>query len=157
MPKKVIALIGDEDTQLDTISESDEGTGSGRELVVARTAKDSNYAVVEYEEYIASQSPNSADDAERVALVSAFKSNYLAAAVDNYGAIVPFDSEIYEPYDHTFVSCPEYLRFRFLYTFLKKNLDKKIIIFYSTTESAVFHSKLLSRFNIPKVMMVHGQ
>jgi hypothetical protein len=158
MPKKVIAVIGDEDTQLDTISESDEGTGSGREVVVVRTAKDNNDALVEYEQSTTSQSTNTNDDdAERGALVSAFKSNYLAAAVDNYGAIVPFDSEIYEPYDHTFVSCPEYLRFRFLYTFLKKNLDKKIIIFYSTTESAVFHSKLLSRFNIPKVMMMHGQ
>jgi hypothetical protein len=158
MPNKVIAVIGDEDTQLDTISESDEGAGSGRELVVVRTAKDNNDALVEYEESTTSRSTNTNDDdAERGALVSAFKSNYLAAAVDNYGAIVPFGSEIYEPYDHTFVSCPEYLRFRFLYTFLKKNLDKKIIIFYSTTESAVFHSKLLSRFNIPKVMMMHGQ
>jgi len=165
MPKKVIAVIGEEDTLLDTISESDEGTGSGGELVVVRTVKDSNDnqqqqhdALVEYEESTTSQSNNTDDgDAERGALVSAFKSNYLAAAVDNYGAIVPFDSEIYEPYDHTFVSCPEYLRFRFLYTFLKKNLDKKIIIFYSTTESAVFHSKLLSRLNVPKVMMMHGQ
>lgn len=125
----------------------------GQELVVraASVSTDSDeYALVEYEE-------NSVQYDEEVgrAIVPA-KSRYLAAAVDNYGAMVPLNSDVYENFDHTFVSCPEILRFRFLYTFLKKNLDKKIMIFFSTTDSALFHSKLLGRFHIP-VFSMHSR
>jgi len=81
---------------------------------------------------------------------------YLSTAVDNYNAIVPIDSTIYEAYDHTFVTCPENLRFRFLYTFLKKNLDKKVMIFFSTTNSVKYHARLLEHFHIP-VSTMHGK
>ena len=81
---------------------------------------------------------------------------YLAGAVDNNHAMVPVDSAIYEAYDHTFVTCPERMRFRFLYTFLKKNLDKKVMIFFSTTNSAKYHASLLGRFNI-KVSTMHSR
>ena len=85
---------------------------------------------------------------------------YLSKAIDNYNGIsmgmVPINSTIYEAYDHTFVTCPESLRFKFLYTFLKKNLDKKIMIFFSTTNSAKFHSKLLNHFHITTLLM-HGK
>lgn len=80
---------------------------------------------------------------------------FLAAAVDNYHAMVPIDSAIYEAYDHTFVTCPECLRFRFLYTFLRKNLNKKIMIFFSTTNSLRHHAGLLDMFHIP-VLTMHG-
>ena len=80
---------------------------------------------------------------------------FLAAAVDNYHAMVPIDSAIYEAYDHTFVTCPECLRFRFLYTFLRKNLNKKIMIFFSTTNSVRYHAGLLDMFHIP-VLTMHG-
>jgi ATP-dependent RNA helicase DDX18/HAS1 len=80
---------------------------------------------------------------------------FLAAAVDNYNAMVPIDSAIYEAYDHTFVICPECLRFRFLYTFLRKNLNKKIMIFFSTTNSVRYHAGLLDMFHIP-VLTMHG-
>lgn len=82
---------------------------------------------------------------------------YLSNAVDNHKAIVPIDSTLYEAYDHTFVTCPEHLRFRFLYTFVKKNLDKKIILFFSTANSAKFHAKLLGHFHIPGVLTMHGK
>jgi len=82
--------------------------------------------------------------------------NYLSKAVDNYNAVVPIDSNIYEAYDHTFVTCPENLRFRFLYTFLKKNMDKKIMVFFSTTNSAKYHAKLLEHFHVPTLVM-HGK
>lgn len=78
---------------------------------------------------------------------------YLANAVDNNAAIVPFDSTLFESYDHTFVKCPEHLRFLFLYTFLKKNTDKKVMIFFSTTNSAKFHARLLDHFHIPCLTM----
>jgi len=69
---------------------------------------------------------------------------------------VPVDSESYEAYDHTFVTCPEYLRFRFLYTFLRKNLDKKILIFFSTSNSVRFHAELLKRLRI-HVLTMHSR
>lgn len=78
---------------------------------------------------------------------------YLASAVDNQAAMVPFDSTLFESYDHTFVKCPEDLRFLFLYTFLKKNADKKIIVFFSTTQSCKFHARLLEHFHIPCLAM----
>ena len=81
---------------------------------------------------------------------------FLASAVNNYTGLVPINSTIYEAYDHTFVSCPEYLRFRFLFTFLKRNLEKKIMIFFSTTNSAKFHAKILAHFHIP-VLVMHGK
>lgn len=81
---------------------------------------------------------------------------FLASAVNNYTGLVPINSTIYEAYDHTFVSCPEFLRFRFLFTFLKKNLEKKIMIFFSTTNSAKFHAKILDHFHIP-VLVMHGK
>ncbi len=89
------------------------------------------------------------------ALVSG-KERYLASAVDNMGAMVPRDSDTYEAYDHTFVTCPEYLRFRFLYTFLKKNLHKKVMIFFSTSTSARFHAELLKRLRV-SVLTMHSR
>ncbi len=123
-----------------------------QDLVVRReplSTKIDNYTLIEYDE-----SATQCDEEVKGVIVPA-KSKYLAAAVDNYGAMVPLNSDIYEAYDHTFVSCPERLRFRLLYTFLKKNVDKKIIIYYSTTDSLVLHFKLLSRFKIP-VCTIHS-
>ncbi|KAL7493337.1 hypothetical protein ACHAWT_002802 [Skeletonema menzelii] len=156
--------LTDKGTQLDTIeseteSESEEDTYTkesvftpkvGQELVVRKeseTTDSDEYALVEYDESIRQH------DKEDEGVIVPAKSKYLAAAVDNDGAMVPLNSDVYEAYDHTFVSCPEHLRFRLLYTFLKKNRDKKIIIFYSTTDEVLFHSKLLSRFKIPVCTM----
>lgn len=97
---------------------------------------------------------NDRDD-EGGALVSG-KERYLASAVDNTGAMVPRDSDTYEAYDHTFVTCPEYLRFRFLYTFLKKNHHKKVMIFFSTSTSARFHAELLKRLRV-SVLTMHSR
>ena len=82
--------------------------------------------------------------------------HYLSRAVDNYTGGVPINSSIYEAYDHTFVTCPTSIRFRFLYTFLKKNTDKKIMVFFSTTNSVRYHAKLLQHFHVPTLTM-HGQ
>lgn len=123
-----------------------------RELVIREepaTTKIDNYALVEYEEGATQY------DEEVEGVIVPAKSKYLAAAVDNYGAMVPLNSDIYEAYDHTLVSCPEHLRFRLLYTFLKKNVDKKVIIYCSTTDSVKFISNLLGRFKIP-VCTMHG-
>ena len=84
------------------------------------------------------------------------RERYLASAVDNMGSMVPVDSNCYEAYDHTFVTCPSFLRFRFLYTFLKKNLDKKVLIFFSTSNSVRFHAELLKSLRI-SVLTMHSR
>lgn len=97
-----------------------------------------------------------ANDEGGGALVPHTGPRYLASAVDNEAAMVPFDSTLFESYDHTFVKCPEDIRFLFLYTFLKKNADKKIIVFFSTTHSVKYHAMLLQHFHIP-VLTMHSK
>ena len=48
------------------------------------------------------------------------------------------------------------MRFRLLFTFLKKNLGKKIIVFFSSCASVKFHAELLNYIDIP-VLELHGQ
>lgn len=45
--------------------------------------------------------------------------------------------------------CNSELRFLLLFTFLKKNLKKKIIVFFSSCNSVKFHSELLNYIDIP--------
>ncbi len=47
-------------------------------------------------------------------------------------------------------------KFLLLYSFLKRNLNKKIIIFFSTCNSVNFHSQLLNYTNIP-TLELHGK
>ncbi len=48
-----------------------------------------------------------------------------------------------------YVVCPSELRFLLLFTFLKKNLKKKIIVFLSSCNSVKFHAELLNYIDIP--------
>lgn len=47
-------------------------------------------------------------------------------------------------------------RFLLLYTFLKKNLAKKVIVFFSSCKSVKFHAELLNYIDIP-VLELHGK
>ena len=87
----------------------------GGEMVVATSEGDAvdSRALVKFED-----SSSSSRSYQEDAIVQA-SSRYLASAVDNNFAMVPINSSVYEAYDHTFVTCPEDLRFRVLYTFLK--------------------------------------
>ena len=55
-----------------------------------------------------------------------------------------------------YVVCPSQLRFLLLFTFLKKNLSKKVIVFLSTCAATQFYSELLNYIDIP-VLDLHGQ
>lgn len=55
-----------------------------------------------------------------------------------------------------FVTCPSDKRFLLLFTFLKKNRKKKIMVFFSSCNSVKFHSELLNYIDIP-VMDIHGR
>jgi len=55
-----------------------------------------------------------------------------------------------------FVTCPSDKRFLLLFTFLKKNKKKKVMVFFSSCNSVKFHSELLNYIDIP-VMDIHGR
>lgn len=48
-----------------------------------------------------------------------------------------------------YVVCPSDRRFLLLYTFLKKNLRKKIIVFFSSCNSVKYHAELLNYIAVP--------
>lgn len=48
-----------------------------------------------------------------------------------------------------YVVCPSDQRFLLLFTFLKKNLNKKIMVFFSSCNSVKYHSELLNYIDIP--------
>lgn len=55
-----------------------------------------------------------------------------------------------------YVVCPSDRRFLLLFTFLKKNLKKKIIVFFSSCNSVKYHGELLNYIDIP-VLDLHGK
>eukprot|EP00162_Nutomonas_longa_P012960 comp21347_c0_seq1/m.45931 comp21347_c0_seq1/g.45931 ORF comp21347_c0_seq1/g.45931 comp21347_c0_seq1/m.45931 type:complete len:654 (-) comp21347_c0_seq1:84-2045(-) len=55
-----------------------------------------------------------------------------------------------------YVVCASEKRFLLLFTFLKKNRNKKVIVFFSSCNSVKFHSELFNYINIP-VMDLHGK
>ncbi|KZT52976.1 putative HAS1-helicase associated with Set1p [Calocera cornea HHB12733] len=55
-----------------------------------------------------------------------------------------------------YVVCPSDRRFLLLFTFLKKNLKKKVIVFFSSCSSVKYHSELLNYIDVP-VLDLHGK
>ncbi|XP_074101873.1 putative ATP-dependent RNA helicase pitchoune isoform X1 [Cotesia typhae] len=55
-----------------------------------------------------------------------------------------------------YVLCPSERRFLLLFTFLKKNRTKKIMVFFSSCMSVKFHNELLNYIDLP-VMCIHGK
>ena len=55
-----------------------------------------------------------------------------------------------------YVICPSEKRFQLLYTFLKKNKNKKIMVFFSSCNSVQFHTELLNYIDI-EVQGIHGK
>ncbi|KAM9302475.1 ATP-dependent RNA helicase DDX18 [Gastrophryne carolinensis] len=55
-----------------------------------------------------------------------------------------------------YVVCPSEKRFLLLFTFLKKNRRKKMMVFFSSCMSVKFHYELLNYIDLP-VMAIHGK
>jgi len=55
-----------------------------------------------------------------------------------------------------YVICPSEKRFLLLFTFLKKNRSKKVMVFFSSCMSVKFHHELLNYIDLP-VMSIHGK
>lgn len=56
-----------------------------------------------------------------------------------------------EGLEQGYVVCDSDKRFLLLFTFLKKNLQKKIIVFFSSCNSVKYHAELLNYIDIPVV------
>jgi len=48
-----------------------------------------------------------------------------------------------------YVVCPSDRRFLLLFTFLKKNLKKKVIVFFSSCNSVKYHAELMNYIDVP--------
>jgi ATP-dependent RNA helicase DDX18/HAS1 len=61
-----------------------------------------------------------------------------------------------EGLEQGYVKCDSEVRFRLLFSFLKKHQKKKIIVFFSSCASVTFHSELLNYIDLP-VLSLHGK
>jgi ATP-dependent RNA helicase DDX18/HAS1 len=61
-----------------------------------------------------------------------------------------------EGLEQGYVVVPPEVRLRLLYTFLKKNRKKKVMVFFSSCSSVKFHSELLNYIDVP-VKEIHGR
>lgn len=66
------------------------------------------------------------------------------------------DKATVEGLEQGYVICPSEKRFLLLFTFLKKNKKKKIMVFLSSCLSVKFHHELLNYIDLP-VMCIHGR
>ncbi|CAH2085456.1 unnamed protein product [Euphydryas editha] len=55
-----------------------------------------------------------------------------------------------------YIVCPSEMRMMALYTFLKKNMEKKMMVFFSTCMSVKYHHELFNYIDVP-VMSIHGR
>ncbi|KZS93252.1 putative HAS1-helicase associated with Set1p [Sistotremastrum niveocremeum HHB9708] len=55
-----------------------------------------------------------------------------------------------------YVVCPSDRRFLLLFTFLKKNMKKKVVVFFSSCNSVKYHAELLNYIDVP-VLDLHGK
>eukprot|EP00794_Sanderia_malayensis_P000232 gene232-847_t len=66
------------------------------------------------------------------------------------------DSATVEGLEQGYIVVPSEKRFLLLFTFLKKNLKKKVMVFFSSCNSVKYHSELLNYIDIP-VLDIHGK
>ncbi|XP_048861959.1 ATP-dependent RNA helicase DDX18 [Brienomyrus brachyistius] len=66
------------------------------------------------------------------------------------------DTATVDGLEQGYVVCPSEKRFLLLFTFLKKNRKKKLMVFFSSCMSVKFHYELLNYIDLP-VMAIHGK
>ncbi|KAM3917003.1 ATP-dependent RNA helicase DDX18 [Leptodactylus fuscus] len=66
------------------------------------------------------------------------------------------DTATVDGLEQGYVVCPSESRFLLLFTFLKKNRKKKMMVFFSSCKSVKFHYELLNYIDLP-VMAIHGK
>lgn len=66
------------------------------------------------------------------------------------------DASTVEMLEQGYVVCESDRRFMLLFTFLKRNLKKKVIVFFSSCNSVKYHAELLNYIDVP-VLDLHGK
>lgn len=66
------------------------------------------------------------------------------------------DTSTAEFLEQGYVVCDSDQRFLLLFTFLKRNLKKKVIVFFSSCNSVSYHAELLNYIDVP-VLDLHGK
>ncbi|CAD6589024.1 MAG: ATP-dependent RNA helicase [Tremellales sp. Tagirdzhanova-0007] len=66
------------------------------------------------------------------------------------------ESSTVDMLEQGYVVCESDQRFMLLFTFLKRNLKKKVIVFFSSCNSVKYHSELLNYIDVP-VLDLHGK
>ncbi|XP_062257929.1 ATP-dependent RNA helicase DDX18 [Platichthys flesus] len=66
------------------------------------------------------------------------------------------DNATVDGLEQGYVVCPSEKRFLLLFTFLKKNRKKKLMVFFSSCMSVKFHYELLNYIDLP-VLAIHGK
>ncbi|BGP18857.1 hypothetical protein JCM10213_003512 [Rhodosporidiobolus nylandii] len=66
------------------------------------------------------------------------------------------DTSTAENLEQGYVVCESDRRFLLLFTFLRKNLKKKVIVFFSSCKSVQYHGELLNYIDVP-VLDLHGK
>ncbi|KAI8812086.1 P-loop containing nucleoside triphosphate hydrolase protein [Cladochytrium replicatum] len=66
------------------------------------------------------------------------------------------DASTVDGLEQGYVVCKSDMRFLLLFTFLKKNRNKKVIVFFSSCHSVKFHAELLNYIDVP-VLDLHGK
>ncbi|KAI6182241.1 RNA helicase [Aphelenchoides bicaudatus] len=61
-----------------------------------------------------------------------------------------------EGLEQGYVACPSEKRFLLLFTFLKKNRNKKIMVFFSSCAAVKYYQELLNYIDVP-VLSIHGK
>ncbi|XP_028915356.1 ATP-dependent RNA helicase DDX18 [Ornithorhynchus anatinus] len=79
------------------------------------------------------------------------KKEPLYVGVDDHKDVATVDG-----LEQGYVVCPSEKRFLLLFTFLKKNRKKKLMVFFSSCMSVKYHYELLNYIDLP-VMAIHGK
>ncbi|XP_065196173.1 uncharacterized protein LOC135827642 [Sycon ciliatum] len=66
------------------------------------------------------------------------------------------DASTVDGLEQGYLVVPSEMRFLMLFTFLKRNQDKKVMVFFSSCNAVKYHSELLNYIDIP-VMDIHGK
>jgi len=95
-----------------------------------------------------------------------YEEEYLIATAENQLALPdvvvsstssePVTPPKYNGYLHHFITVENRHRFLMLYTFLKQHTHSKILVYFSTTKSTQYYSKLLSRLKFDVVAIHNG-
>ncbi|ERL88693.1 hypothetical protein D910_06076 [Dendroctonus ponderosae] len=86
----------------------------------------------------------------------ALKKEPIYVGVDDFKSEATVSAVGVSGLEQGYVMCPSEKRFLMLFSFLKKNRKKKIMVFFSSCMSVKFHAEIFNYIDIP-VMSIHGK